>query len=79
MSTLRRKFPCVFTFLLALAAALTLAHPTPAQAVGFQPVSPDELKMVSEAKAPGAAAIILYRQVDRDDRGQTAREDVSFA
>lgn len=34
---------------------------------GFQPVSPDELKITSEPLAPGAAAIILYRQVDRDD------------
>ncbi len=33
----------------------------------WQPVSPDELKMTSEPKAPGAPAIFLYRQVDRDD------------
>jgi Domain of Unknown Function with PDB structure (DUF3857) len=33
----------------------------------WQPISPDELKMVSEPRAPGAPAIILYRQVDRDD------------
>jgi hypothetical protein len=33
----------------------------------WQPISPDELKMTSEPKAPGAPAIILYRQVDRDD------------
>jgi hypothetical protein len=33
----------------------------------WQPVSPDELKMTSEPKAPGAPAIILFRQVDRDD------------
>jgi hypothetical protein len=45
-----------------------------AKAVGFQPVSPDELKMTSEPLAPGAAAIILYRQVDRDD-GRTAHEN----
>jgi len=51
---------------------------TPAWSVNFQPVSPDELKMTSEPKAPGAPAIILFRQVDRDDRGQTAHEDVYF-
>lgn len=34
---------------------------------GFQPVSADELKMTSEPLAPGAAAIILYREVNRDD------------
>ena len=34
--------------------------------------------MTSEPKAPGAPAIILFRQVDRDDRGHTAHEDVYF-
>ncbi len=43
--------------------------------VGFQPVSPDELKMTSEPQAPGAPAIILYRQVDRDDDIHTPHED----
>src|SRR5438552_17351361 len=42
---------------------------------GFQPVSPDELKMSSEPLAPGAPAIILYRQVDRDDNSLTSHED----
>jgi hypothetical protein len=46
--------------------------------VSFQPVSPEELKMTSEPKAPGAPAIILFREVDRDDRGLTAHEDVYF-
>lgn len=32
--------------------------------------------MTGEAKAPGAPAIILFREVDRDDRGLTAHEDV---
>lgn len=31
------------------------------------PITPEELKMTSEPKAPGASAIILYRQIDRDD------------
>src|SRR5208337_1095037 len=43
--------------------------------VGFQPVSPDELKMTSEPLAPGAPAIILYRQVDQDDNIHTPHED----
>jgi uncharacterized protein DUF3857 len=43
--------------------------------IGFQPVSPDELKLTSEPQAPGAPAIILYRQVDRDDNGHTSHED----
>jgi hypothetical protein len=43
--------------------------------VGFQQVSPDELKMTSEPMAPGAPAVILYRQVDRDDNVHTGHED----
>ena len=35
----------------------------------FRPVSPEELKMTSEPAAPGAPAIILYREVYRDDSG----------
>jgi|HubBroStandDraft_1064217.scaffolds.fasta_scaffold00538_15 hypothetical protein len=46
--------------------------------VGFQPVSQDELKMTSEPLAPGAPAIILYRQVDRDDNTHTGHEDNYF-
>jgi hypothetical protein len=45
---------------------------------GFQSVSPEELKMTSEPLAPGAPAIILYRQVDRDDNGLTSHEDNYF-
>ncbi len=33
----------------------------------FQPVPPDDLKLTSEPLAQGAPAILLYRQVDRDD------------
>jgi len=47
-------------------------------AVGFQPVSPDELNLKSEPLAPGAPAIILFRQVDRDDNGRTSHEDNYF-
>jgi hypothetical protein len=39
--------------------------------VQFQPVSQEELKMTSEPLAPGAPAIILYREVYRDDYGRT--------
>jgi uncharacterized protein DUF3857 len=60
--------------LLVLAAA---EHPlaTVHAGEGFQPISPEELKMTSEPLAPGAPAIILYRQVDRDDNGRTSHED----
>jgi Domain of Unknown Function with PDB structure (DUF3857) len=56
--------------------ALCMLAPREAKAaVGFQPVSPDELKMTGEPLAPGAPAIIFYRQVDRDDNGHTSHED----
>lgn len=42
------------------------------------PITPSELSMTSEPLAPGAQAIILYRQVDRDDRGLTGHEDCFF-
>jgi hypothetical protein len=33
----------------------------------WQPISQEELKMTSVPEAPGAPAVILYRQVDRND------------
>lgn len=47
-------------------AALWVTTPT-TQADDWLPITPAELKMTSEPKAPGAPAINLYRQVDRDD------------
>jgi hypothetical protein len=43
--------------------------------VGFHAASPDELNLKTEPLAPGAPAIILYRQVDRDDNIRTPHED----
>lgn len=40
------------------------------------PIDAAELKMTSEPKAPGAPAIYLYRQVDRDDQ---ASKEVRYA
>src|SRR4029077_17679030 len=59
---------------LALFATAALSS-VPSWAQGFPPVSPEDLKMTSEPKAPGAPAIILYREVDRDDNGRTSHED----
>ena len=71
--------------LLATASISVLIGVTPlfltpawASEFGFQPVSPEELKMTSEPLAPGAPAIILYRRVDRDDNGRTSHEDNYF-
>src|SRR6267154_3024678 len=55
---------CVFFIVLAAAK-----YPGVTVLAGnvFQPIAPEELKMTSEPLAPGAAAIILFREVDRDD------------
>ena len=66
------SLPCLATFL------LLVIQPIKLWSVSFQPVVPEELKMTSEPKAPGAPAIILFREVNRDDRGKTAHEDVYF-
>jgi hypothetical protein len=51
--------------LLCLPVVLALA--VRAQAEDWLPVSPEELSMTGDPKAPGAPAIYLYRQVDRND------------
>jgi hypothetical protein len=60
---------------LALALLVVLFFSSPSLGQGFPPISPEELTMTSEAQAPGASAIILYREVDRDDNGMTSHED----
>src|SRR5262249_24883749 len=47
-------------------AALCLVA-LPAHADEWQPITQEELKMTTVPEAPGAPAVILYRQVDRDD------------
>ncbi len=77
MSFTHRFSICSFAFLIVL--GMVAFHPGTASAgVGFQPISPEELKMTSDPHAPGAPAIILFRQVDRDDNGHTSHEDDYF-
>jgi Domain of Unknown Function with PDB structure (DUF3857) len=40
----------------------------------WQPISQTELTMTSVPEAPGAPAVILYRQVDCDDNSHTGNE-----
>ena len=54
----------------SVAFALTAGLSVAAHADRFQPVSQEELHMTSEPQAPGAPAIILYRQVETDDRSE---------
>lgn len=65
-----RRVVTIASFAVGLILVSGQYSPVPVRAgEEFQPVSPEELKMTSEPLAPGAPAIILYRQVDRDDRG----------
>ena len=70
--TLRRvrwQTAALVAALLAPVLAILLSATLPvANADDWLPISPEELKMTSEPKAPGAPAINLYRQVDRDDQ-----------
>lgn len=72
-----RRLPA-FASLTLLMVLVTAARRTPTVSTGFEPVSPEELQMTKESQAPGAAAIILFRQVDRDDTGRTAHENNYF-
>jgi hypothetical protein len=66
--TVRRCSTAVFLLLTGLLSI-------PCSAQGFPPISPDELKMTTEPLAPGAPAVILFREVDRDDNKLTPHED----
>ncbi len=65
----------ISTFSLIVALGAVAFRPATARAQSFQPAFPEELKMTSEPLAPGAPAVILYRQVERDDNGRTSHED----
>lgn len=52
-----------------LCSVVLLLVPAPVRAGDdWLPISPDDLKMTSAPQAPGAPAIYLYREVDRDDQ-----------
>jgi hypothetical protein len=44
----------------------------------WQPIDPADLKMTSEPKAPGAPAIYLYRQVDRQETGRGNHTEFNY-
>ncbi len=60
----RRAFMLI---LLLFVLGVTQRTPSVSASDEWQPISQEELKMTSVPEAPGAPAIILYRQVDRDD------------
>src|ERR1700722_16099360 len=59
----------------ALLALSMVILPSALRAQGFPPISSEELKMTSEPQVPGAPAIILYREADRDDSTYVAHEE----
>lgn len=58
----------------ALLLCAVLREPRLVAADEWQPISPEELKMTAVREATGAPAVILYRQVDRDDSDRTPHE-----
>jgi Domain of Unknown Function with PDB structure (DUF3857)/Transglutaminase-like superfamily len=62
-------------FTLSSVIALVSCSSVVLRAEGIPPIPPEELSMTSEPLAPGAPAVVLYRQVERDDRGLTGHED----
>ncbi len=58
----------------AVAIFAAVRSPRTVEADDWLPISQDELKMTSVPEAPGASAVILYRQVDRDDNAKTGNE-----
>ena len=76
MSLRRVAFPSS----LALWSVLTLVggFSVRLNAEAIPPITPAELSMTDEPLSPGAPAIILYRQVERDDSGLTGHENDFF-
>jgi hypothetical protein len=65
---------CGLILTLCLVAMLSRPASSVNAADEWQPISPEDLKMTSEPKAPGAPAIYLYRQVDRNDSARAGSE-----
>ena len=64
----------LFVLVLLLIAAAAARRVPQVSGDEWQPITREELKMTSEPLAPGAPAIYLYRQVDRNDSGRAATE-----
>jgi len=73
-SSPRAAFAFVFAGALAIFAFAASRSARTVEADEWQPISQDELKMTSVPEAPGAPAVILFRQVDRDDNAKTGNQ-----
>jgi uncharacterized protein DUF3857 len=65
-------------FAAVLTAGAALKCPREVSGDEWMPISPEELKMTSEPKAPGAPAIILFRQIDRDDSSSQTPHEYNY-
>ncbi len=76
------KSTATFGFVVAIATAIfalgVVRSTRTVEAEDWLPISPEELKMTSVPEAPGAPAVILFRQVDRDDNAKTGNEQDYF-
>jgi Domain of Unknown Function with PDB structure (DUF3857) len=67
----QRRLSLITAVILLGAAAYRVG---PSSADEWLPILPEELKMTNVPEAPGAPAIYLYRQVDRNDESRVASE-----
>lgn len=72
------RYRRVFLLVAALLAGGMLRYIRQVSGDEWQPISQEELKMTSEPKAPGAPAIILFRQVDRDDSNPRTPHEYNY-
>jgi uncharacterized protein DUF3857 len=68
----------LLALVIVVLAGVILRFNSPVSADEWQPITPEELKMTSEPKAPGAPAIILFHQVDRDDSDTQRPHEYSY-
>jgi hypothetical protein len=66
------------TFASSFALGVIIAAVPAKASDAFPPLTPEEIQMTSEPQAPGAAAVILYRKVERDDSALTGHENNYF-
>ncbi len=72
------RYRRVFLLVVVLLVGATLRQVGQVSGEEWQPISQDELKMTGEPKAPGAPAIILFRQVDRDDSNPRTPHEYNY-
>ena len=72
------RYRRVFLLVVMLLVEAMLRNARQVSGDEWQPISQDELKMTGEPKAPGAPAIILFRQVDRDDSNPRVPHEYNY-